>query len=714
MKINAKMIRWTIYTILTFLVASASAQSIITGVVTDSDGTPLPGANVYLQGTYDGGSTDEKGVFNFQTNETDEQILIVSMLGFLDYQREVICSGSQIVIDIKMEEAFNKLQAVEITAGAMEASDEKRSVVFKPLDIVTTAGALGDVVGALNTLPGTSVNTNDGRLLVRGGNADETAIFFDGLKVNNAYGSTVSGIPTRTRFSPQLFKGTFFSTGGYSAEYGQALSSVLALNTLDMPIRDQSDLSLMSVGGAFSHTEVLDKDAFTLNGSYTNLAPYMGIVPQNLGWKKAPESYNLEGLYRHPLGKRSLVKLYYTHQASQMKVFQTQPGTEAKQLQGVKNRFNYANASLRHSFNHQWLLKGGVSYSHNFDRFSLDSLQANRKETLLHLKARLSWFATERLQFHTGIEQYQQSFSESMEKMARNIVLPLTAGHLESQYFFTEKLTLKAGLRLEAQQDHVKLMPRLSGAYQLSKHQQVSAAYGSFLQNQEIPSLLVNPTLDQSQSTHYLLNYQWSQNNRTLRAEIFQKDYDYLIRYTASEPLNTSGEGFARGFDLFYRDQESVRNLDFWITYSFIDSKRVYKSYFEPVQPSFAPKHNFSIVGKYWIEQLNSQLGMSWQANDGYSYDNPNLPGQMESKTKAFAGLNLNWSYLPKPNLILHFAVNNVLGRQNVFGYSYADQPNASGQYASLPVMAPADRFFFVGVFITLSEDKKANQLNNL
>jgi hypothetical protein len=95
---------------------------------------------------------------------------------------------------------------------------------------------------------------NDGRLFVRGGDATETAIFIDGLKVGNAFGTTASNVPTRTRFNPNLFKGSFFSTGGYSAEYGQALSSALALNTVDFPVRNQGDISIMSVGRGYTQT----------------------------------------------------------------------------------------------------------------------------------------------------------------------------------------------------------------------------------------------------------------------------------------------------------------------------------------------------------------------------------------------------------------------------------------------------------------------------
>ena len=104
---------------------------------------------------------------------------------------------------------------------------------MKPLDIVTTASAAGDFLGALQTLPGTSAVAEDERLFVRGGEAEETQIFIDGIRVFTPYTPTANNIPTRGRYSPFLFKGITFSTGGYSAEYGQALSSLLLLNTID-------------------------------------------------------------------------------------------------------------------------------------------------------------------------------------------------------------------------------------------------------------------------------------------------------------------------------------------------------------------------------------------------------------------------------------------------------------------------------------------------
>ena len=102
-------------------------------------------------------------------------------------------------------------------------------------------------IHALSTLPGTQKIGETEGLFVRGGSASETKTVIDEMVVENPFFSSVPDIPSRGRFSPMLFKGTFFSTGGYSAQYGQALSSVLVLKTQDLAPKTQTAISLMAV-----------------------------------------------------------------------------------------------------------------------------------------------------------------------------------------------------------------------------------------------------------------------------------------------------------------------------------------------------------------------------------------------------------------------------------------------------------------------------------
>ncbi|MFT7347413.1 MAG: hypothetical protein ACI9CP_001875, partial [Cryomorphaceae bacterium] len=221
------------------------------------------------------------------------------------------------------------------------------------------------------------------------------------------------------------------------------------------------------------------------------------------------------------------------------------------------------------------------------------------------------------------------------------------------------------------------------------------------------------PGIDPSTADHFQLSFQHANQKRTLRAEAYYKVYNDFATVEA-EGIQAAGDGFARGFDLFYRERSLIKNADFWLTYSYVDSKRRFNLFETQVRPSYAPKHNFSAVMKYWISDLKSQVGGTFSWNSGHPYDSPNRAGEMESLSPNYASLALNWSYLYRPNLIIHAAVSNAAGRDNVFGYRYANEPDSNGFYESEPIRQAAPFFAFIGVFWTLSSDKSANQLNNL
>jgi hypothetical protein len=86
----------------------------------------------------------------------------------------------------------------------------------------------------------------------------------------------------------------------------------------------------------------------------------------------------------------------------------------------------------------------------------------------------------------------------------------------------------------------------------------------------------------------------------------------------------------------------------------------------------------------------------------------------MNGKTKSYNNLSFNWAYILTTQKILYFSVSNVLGSQNVFGYEYAKNPDLNGVFNRKEITPTADRFFFVGFFWTISQDKKENQLKNL
>ena len=87
------------------------------------------------------------------------------------------------------------LDEIVISAGTIEANNERKVTILKPLDIVTIAGGGADIVNAIQTLPGVQRNGGDQTgLYVRGGDANESVVIIDGITSQNAFFTSVPGI----------------------------------------------------------------------------------------------------------------------------------------------------------------------------------------------------------------------------------------------------------------------------------------------------------------------------------------------------------------------------------------------------------------------------------------------------------------------------------------------------------------------------------------
>jgi outer membrane cobalamin receptor len=704
----------------------ALAQATISGTVSDTKGTPIEGANIYLEGTYDGASSDAEGKFNFETSETGTQNLIVSMVSYDTYMQAGDVSYFK---DIKVElaEAINQLTGVTLTAGSFQAGDNSKVSVLKPLDIVTTAGAAGDFVGALQTLPGTSTVSEDGRLFVRGGQAGETQVFIDGLRVFQPFLATANNIPTRGRFSPFLFKGITFSTGGYSAEYGQALSSVLLLNTTDEPDQEKTDIGVLSVGASLGRTEIWGNKSLSVNAQYINLGPYQWIVPNNQGarWNKPYESLSGEAVYRSKTDK-SIFKFYTGFNQANVDLDQEDINFDDYVNFRLKNSNLYANSTYRHFFDKEWTMTAGASISSDRNDIGFGGNDIDANETAGHLKLKLKKSFSSRFQLNFGAEHFITDFKQDF--IAPNGFTfesgfkdNLSSGFAEADIFFSNKFAMKLGVRGEYSSflKDSNIAPRVSLAYKSGEKGQFSLAYGDFYQNPLNESLQYDQSLNFEKTSHYIFNYQYLSDGKTFRAEAYYKDYDKLVKFDTQMPQFNSvytnlGNGYATGIDFFWRDNKSIKNLDYWASYSYLNTKRDFRDFRESATPNFAPAHSLSLVTKYWVEDWRSQIGLSYNFGSGRPYDNPNTPEFLAEKTRPLNSLNVNWAYLISQQKILFFSVSNITGFKNVNGYQYANTPNMDGVFDRRAIRPPADTFFVVGFFWTISDDKSSNQLDNL
>ena len=703
-----------------FLAVASYGQQTISGMVVDAKNKPIVGANVYIEGTYDGSSSDEQGNFSFTTTANGNQTLVISFLTYetLKLAIDVATYKNRVIL---LKESSNTLDAVVITAGTFSAGEKSRVSVLKPLDIVTTAGSAGNIIAALQTLPGTQNVGEDGRLFVRGGEADETQTFVDGIRVAQPYGATTNNLPTRGRFSPFLFSGISFSTGGYSAEYGEALSSVLLLNTIDEPDQNKTDISLMTVGLGLSNTQKWKKSSLSINTAYIDLAAYQVAIPQNVDWNRPFQSLSGEAVYRYNFAN-GIFKAYAAFDASRFDINQEDINQPEPVRVDLNNTNFYFNSSYKGNFGGNWQLFTGLSYGYGQNKIDIDSNDVNNNEHASHLKLKLTKKLSDKVKLAFGSDYFMTKFDEDFNTTFSNgYDATIAAVYTEADIFFSKKFAAKIGLRA-SNNDYIHentISPRASLAYKVSKNSQFAFAYGDFEQAPRQEYLKYSNQFETEKASHYILNYQYTKNSKTLRAELYYKGYTDLVKYdTERAQLNSqfsnAGSGYAKGLDVFWRDGNSIKNLEYWISYSYIDTKRDYQNYTATVTPSFVASHSLSVVTKYWISDWKSQVGFTHQFSTGRPYNNPNETAFMNGKTKNFNNLSFNWAYLLTQQKILYFSVSNVLGTQNVFGYDYANTPNANGIYERKEIIPTADRFFFVGFFWTISDNKKDNQLNNL
>ena len=708
---------------LTFLIAFTSlisfGQTEIKGQIIDEQGMPFAGANVFVIGTYDGTTSDEKGNFSLTTTASGNQKLQISFLSYETIIYDFVVEKFQSKV-FTIKESLNTLNAVEVTAGTFKAGDNSKATALKAMDIVTTAGSAGNIISALETLPGTQTVGENGRLFVRGGEADETQTYVDGIRVGQPYGASANNVPTRGRFSPFLFSGITFSTGGYSAEFGDALSSVLLLNTIDEPTQNQTDISIMTVGVGLGKTKKWEKSSFTFNTSYINLAPYQLAVPQNLDWNKPYETLAGESVFRYKF-KNGILKVYGAFDYSTFDLNQKDVNFDEKIRFDLQNNNFYFNTSYKGYLNDNLQLQTGFSYGYAQNKIGISEDKVANNERTLHSKFKLRNSFSNRFKLSVGADLFHTNFDENFNVFGYGYQNNSIAFFTEAEVLLSRKVAFNVGLRSSNASivDEFTVEPRVSFAYKVAENSQFSMAYGNFNQTARQDYLKFNSNLDYETTSHYILNYMYNKQGRMFRAEAYFKDYKNLVKYDGTQAnfdsnYNNEGFGYAKGLDLFWRDSKTIKNLEYWISYSFIDSERDFRNYETQVTPSFVANHNFSLVTKYFVSKWKSQISATYSYNSGRPYDNPNVTEFMSEKTKSFNNLSFSWAYLLSQQKILFFSVTNVLGTENVFGYQYANTPSISGQFQRQAITQAADRFIFVGLFWTISDNKKTNNLDNL
>ena len=146
------------------------------------------------------------------------------------------------------------------------------------------------------------------------------------------------------------------------------------------------------------------------------------------------------------------------------------------------------------------------------------------------------------------------------------------------------------------------------------------------------------------------------------------------------------GYGTSRGLDIFVENHSLVKHLTTTLSYSFNDSERLYLDYATPQTPHYASRHNLRLSLKYTLGKTIIGLSESYASKRHYA----------NGDTPYYNSIDANITWLVSPKVIVYTSLNNILGRTNIFGYE------ANGA----PVTATRDRFFYIGIFVSLKNNK--------
>lgn len=729
-----------------------NAQTVVSGKIKDGKGKPVIGASIAIKDSYDGGTSDSSGNFRFRTSEKGEHIILFTSIGYKVQEQKISLAGSPVELNIILKEEPNELTAVVISVGTFEASDRKRAAaILDPIDIVTTASANGDITGALKTLPGAQTVGESEGLFVRGGTAAETKTFIDGTLVNNFFFSSVPNIASFSRFSPFIFKGTVFSTGGYSALYGQALSSALILESIDLPEQSSANLGLSVIGasGGYQHLAKNKKSSVGASYNYTNLAPAFAVIKQQQDYSHAPEVHSADANFRIKTSKNGILKYYGYFNASNL-AFTNKSLDTLGYLDrfSLKNMNTYHNFSYREKLSGKWRLQTGVSFSINRDDIS-SGVQNQQKQDVLLSGLEFKQFVIDndgdffnaRLVLERRLKglswlrfggEYNYSHETTLFRAYDNQLYPsavtenIKAAFAETDIYITNSIAAKFGGRFEHSSilDKVNFAPRVSVAYKFSKQAQASLAYGIFYQNPERKYLPATSSLDFMKATHYIAQYMKVDGKTTFRTEIFYKKYENLVKtafVTGRESaINNNGFGDAKGIEFFWRDKKNIKDLDYWISYSYLDTKRDFLNFPTATEPNFAAKHTASLIVKKFVSKLKMNLNGSYNFASGrpyynIGYDGVNYKFNDQGRTPSYHNVSFSVNYLPfigKKNArvfdVYVLQVSNIFNIKQTYGYQYSY--NNLRKQAIVP---PSRMFVFIGAFLSFGVDRSDEVINS-
>lgn len=664
------------FTLLFFLFSAFafSQTGTVRGFVYDDEsGEPVIFTNVYLEGTTYGSSTDINGYYSISKVKTGTYILIVKSLGYSEYREEIVIKSGDI-INKKIIVSTGAIEMDEVTISAETKEKQTRvkmsvtSVSSKEIQLLPSIGGTPDIAQYMQVIPGV-VFTGDqgGQLYIRGGSPVQNKVTLDGMTIMQPFHS----IGLFSVFDTDIMKNADIYTGGFGAQYGGRISSVIDITTRDGNKKGHHGVVGLSTFGAKVSVEgPIKKPKNNEDGSITYLFsaknsyldqtseifyPYVndgnglpfdytdlyGKVSFGSG---NGTKFNLNGFsFNDKVRFNDYSELNWNNWGAGAS-FVLVPATSAVLLEG---RFNFSNYSI------ELTEQSADPRSSDISNFSLGlDMKYFIGKNELKYGFEISGMGTE---FH-----YFNSFGQKINQTSNTT--DLSAYILYKFLLAKDKLVINAGFRIiyYSAINYMSPEPRLGLKYNITPLFRFKASAGLYSQNlvatnsdrdvvnlfygyvtspESIPKEIVNEDgstteIDYSvqKASHLIVGFEYDINeNLSFNIEGYYKKYNQLINSNRFKIFHESTPnvpdylkrdfivetGTVVGLDFVVKYSDRVHFL--WIVYSYGKSDR-----WDGVQsynPVYDRRHNVNIVGSRKLGKNKSwEINLRWNFGSGFPF----------------------------------------------------------------------------------------------
>ena len=662
-------------------------------------------------------TTDTAGRFVLRTVYHGVGTVVARRVGYVPATLDVtLPSDSSVTLTLVAQPPT--LTTMSVVAAGEFTLGTGRTATLTPLQVVMTPGAAANVAKALQTLPGSQAVDEGSGLFVRGGDVTETRVLIDDAwLLSPARFDNPTGHVTAT-VDPFLLERTVFSTGGFGAQYGNALSGLVRLETAGRPER-ASGTATLSIGSAGVALAVVPHARFgaRISANVSNLAPLVAVFGEAQPYDPAPRGGDLSATAEWRSGRASRVRLF---------------GLRARSEAGVGNSGTASGTSYLGDTRSQMLVLSWRDSAYSITpAVTIARSTVNRDERftditlgttlgVTHLVGSMRWPVREMLTLTVGGDlerlDYNYSGGTLVGEPGISAAEPRTlfsiadrtdriGAHGDIAWQHARGIRIVAGVRTDRATitNRRTLDPRLSMAWQLGPVG-LTAAWG--VQHQVAEPVFHRPApgrdaFEPMRVAQGIIGLQTGNDSAGVRLELYDKLYTNLWQFTRTYDVSGGGRGRARGADLMLRWRFNALTRS-RLAWSVVQSDRT-----EPNTGVMAPalgdvRHSVSWITDRTLGRLTVSSafrlasGRPFTDATGDAIGEPvwGAPNGSRLPVYSRSDISASW-YRPidgRRALVLWGDLSNVFDRGNVMRFRYS-----TGYRERLPVRAPFNRALYAG-----------------